>query len=144
MLLMVVFELCIVFSMLHVCAIPGVNMGCAGKLEHTSFNVNWLVSLFWLILLFMIAAGVIDADYAPNFLLNFECIKDEGHMVSQQTSQQQQERQREQARRLEYQQKHQGPNQGESLDASYLGRKDFTNGSFEERGYRGYRGANAL
>ena len=57
MLLMVVFELCIVFSMLHVCAIPGVNMGCAAKLEHTSVNVNWLVSLFWLILLFMIAAA---------------------------------------------------------------------------------------
>ena len=48
---------CCAFQFGSVCAIPGVNMGCAAKLEHTSFNVNWLVSLFWLILLFMIAAA---------------------------------------------------------------------------------------
>lgn len=132
MVLMIWFELCIVFSMLHVCAIPGVNMGCAAKLEHTSFNVNWLVSLFWLILLFMIAAGVIDADYAPNFLLNYGCMKDEGYMESQQ------------AEKQGYPQKQtDGGRNVPGIDPDYEQRYPEPNKSFEDR-YRGYRGANAL
>ena len=73
---MALFDVCIVVSMLDVCAIPGVTMACAAKLEHTSINVNWVVSLLWLIMLFMTSAGVIDADYAPNFLINYECMRD--------------------------------------------------------------------
>ncbi|MFB1020855.1 MAG: hypothetical protein QMC37_11540, partial [Flavobacteriales bacterium] len=131
MVLMIWFELCIVFSMLHVCAIPGVNMGCAAKLEHTSFNVNWLVSLFWLILLFMIAAGVIDADYAPNFLLNYDCMR-EPHQ---------------QAEKQGYPQKQtDGGKNVPGLDPDYSDERRYSeqNKSFEDR-YRGYRrGANAL
>jgi hypothetical protein len=130
MVLMIWFELCIVFSMLHVCAIPGVNMGCAAKLEHTSANVNWLVSLFWLILLFMIAAGVIDADYAPNFLLNYDCMR-EPHQ---------------QAEKQGYPQKQtDGGKNVPGLDPDYSDERRYSeqNKSFEDR-YRGYRGANAL
>ena len=127
MVLMIWFELCIVFSMLHVCAIPGVNKGCAAKLEHTSFNVNWLVSLFWLILLFMIAAGVIDADYAPNFLLNYECMKAEGYSEAVERSQ---------------------AEKGGLPDPDYRMRPQGHEGNFQtgfaDRGHRGYRGANAL
>jgi hypothetical protein len=139
MFLMVWFEICIVFSMLHVCAIPGVSSGCAPHtaLEHTSFNVNWLVSLFWLILLFMLAAGIIDADYAPNFLLNFECMHKEGYNMESQQPQ------------AEWQKQTDGGKNVPGLDPSYMTDRDpssFMNGFAEgDRGHRGHRrGANAL
>jgi hypothetical protein len=77
MLLMLVLCVCILLSMFHVCAIPGVTTICHAKLSHTSNAINWGLSLPWLLLLAMTSLGLVNATYVPSFMIDRSCVEDQ-------------------------------------------------------------------
>ena len=71
----VIMSVSITNSMLHVCAIPGVNTACASYISHTTTNTNVLVCGPYVLLLFLISIGLINASCVPALLLKSECAR---------------------------------------------------------------------
>ena len=72
--LFAVMSLGVTTSMLHVCAVPGVETACATSIPHTVLNTNLLVCGPCLVFLSLTSVGLINSTFAPNLLIRNECI----------------------------------------------------------------------
>lgn len=73
--LFAVMSLSVTTSMLHVCAVPGVETACTTSMSHTMLNTNLLVCAPCLVLLTLMSVGLINSTFAPNLLIRNDCIE---------------------------------------------------------------------